>query len=63
MEQHSDNEQLNDNDSVSEQVESLLISGEESSRAGDSKSALAAFNKAFPLTLHQIWHGLIVVFY
>ena len=46
MEQHSDNEQLNENDSVSEQVESLLISGEESSRAGDSKSALAAFNKA-----------------
>ena len=49
MEQHSDNEQLNDNDSVSEQVESLLISGEESSRAGDSKSALAAFNKAISI--------------
>ena len=41
MEQHTFNESEHDNDDVTAQVESLLISGEESSRAGDSKSALA----------------------
>ena len=49
MEQHTYNESKHDNDEVSVQVESLLISGEESSRAGDSKSALASFNKAISL--------------
>ena len=49
MEQHTYNESEHDNDDVSAQVESLLISGEESSRAGDSKSALASFNKAISL--------------
>ena len=49
MEQHTYNESEHDNDEVSAQVESLLISGEESSRAGDSKSALASFNKAISL--------------
>ncbi len=49
MEQHTFNESEHDNDDVSAQVESLLISGEESSRAGDSKSALASFNKAISL--------------
>ena len=43
------NESEHDNDEVTAQVESLLISGEESSRAGDSKSALASFNKAISL--------------
>ena len=49
MEQHTYSESEHDNDDVSAQVESLLISGEESSRAGDSKSALASFNKAISL--------------
>ena len=49
MEQHNYNESEHDDDDVSAQVESLLISGEESSRAGDSKSALASFNKAISL--------------
>ena len=49
MEQHTYNESEHDKDEVSAQVESLLISGEESSRAGDSKSALASFNKAISL--------------
>ena len=49
MEQHTYNESEHDNDEVSAQVESLLISGEESSRTGDSKSALASFNKAISL--------------
>ena len=49
MEQHTFNESEHDNDEVTAQVESLLISGEESSRAGDSKSALASFNKAISL--------------
>ena len=49
MEQHTYNESEHDDDGVSAQVESLLISGEESSRAGDSKSALASFNKAISL--------------
>jgi tetratricopeptide (TPR) repeat protein len=49
MEQHTYNESEHDDDPVSAQVESLLISGEESSRAGDSKSALASFNKAISL--------------
>ncbi len=49
MEQHTYNESEHDDDAVSAQVESLLISGEESSRAGDSKSALASFNKAISL--------------
>ena len=49
MDQHTFNESEHDNDDVSAQVESLLISGEESSRAGDSKSALASFNKAISL--------------
>ena len=49
MEHHTYNESEHDNDEVSAQVESLLISGEESSRAGDSKSALASFNKAISL--------------
>jgi tetratricopeptide (TPR) repeat protein len=49
MEQHTYNESEHDDDAVSAQVESLLISGEESSRAGDSKSALSSFNKAISL--------------
>ena len=49
MEQNTDNESDYDTDDVSSQVESLLVSGEESSRAGDSKSALASFNKAISL--------------
>jgi tetratricopeptide (TPR) repeat protein len=49
MEQHTYNESEHDDDAVIAQVESLLISGEESSRAGDSKSALASFNKAISL--------------
>ena len=49
MEQHTYNESEHDDDPVSAQVESLLISGEESSRAGDSKSALSSFNKAISL--------------
>ena len=51
MEQHSDNEQLNDNDSVSEQVESLLIYGEESSRAVILNQHSQHLTKQFPLTL------------
>jgi tetratricopeptide (TPR) repeat protein len=49
MEQHTYNESEHDDDAVIAQVESLLISGEESSRAGDSKPALASFNKAISL--------------
>ena len=49
MEQHVNNTGASDTDSVVNQVESLLISGEEASRSGDSKSALAAFNKAISL--------------
>lgn len=49
MEQHTYNESEHDDDAVIAQVESLLISGEESSRAGDSKSALSSFNKAISL--------------
>ena len=36
-------------DDTARQVESLLTSGEEASRTGDAKSALAAFNKAISL--------------
>ena len=36
-------------DDTARQVESLLTSGEEASRSGDAKSALAAFNKAISL--------------
>ena len=36
-------------DDTARQVESLLTSGEDASRSGDAKSALAAFNKAISL--------------
>ena len=49
MEHNTDNEISDDTDDISSQVESLLISGEEASRAGDAKSALASFNKAISL--------------
>ena len=49
MEQPTDNENIDDEDLVNEHVESLLISGEEASRSGDSKAALAAFNKAISI--------------
>ena len=49
MEQHPNDEHASGDDSISGQVESLLITGEEASRSGDSKSALAAFNKAISL--------------
>ena len=49
MEHSTHNEISDDTDDISSQVESLLISGEEASRAGDAKSALASFNKAISL--------------
>ena len=49
MEYNTHNEISDDTDDISSQVESLLISGEEASRAGDAKSALASFNKAISL--------------
>jgi len=49
MEHNTHNEISDNTDDVSSQVESLLISGEEASRAGDAKSALASFNKAISL--------------
>ncbi|HII23428.1 MAG TPA: tetratricopeptide repeat protein [Candidatus Poseidoniaceae archaeon] len=49
MDQLTDKEQESNDDNVVNQVESLLISGEEASRSGDSKTALAAFNKAISL--------------
>ena len=49
MEHNTHNEISDDTDDISSQVESLLISGEEASRAGDAKSALASFNKAISL--------------
>ncbi|MED6337967.1 MAG: hypothetical protein VYC12_02955, partial [Candidatus Thermoplasmatota archaeon] len=49
MDQLTEKEQENNDDDVVNQVESLLISGEEASRSGDSKTALAAFNKAISL--------------
>ena len=39
----------NAENSVDNQVEALLIMGEEASRSGDSKAALSAFNKAISL--------------
>lgn len=39
----------NTDNSVDNQVEALLIMGEEASRSGDSKAALSAFNKAISL--------------
>jgi len=39
----------NADNSVENQVDALLIMGEESSRSGDSKAALSAFNKAISL--------------
>ena len=39
----------NADNSVENQVEALLIMGEEASRSGDSKAALSAFNKAISL--------------
>ena len=49
MEGNTDTGFENDNDDIVAQVDSLLISGEEASRSGDSKTALAAFNKAISL--------------
>ena len=49
MEHSTNNEISDDTDDISSQVESLLISGEEASRSGDAKSALASFNKAISL--------------
>tara|TARA_B100000965_G_scaffold404842_1_gene436815 strand:- start:3000 stop:5135 length:2136 start_codon:yes stop_codon:yes gene_type:complete len=49
MDQLTEKEQERDDDDVVNQVDSLLISGEEASRLGDSKTALAAFNKAISL--------------
>ena len=49
MEHNTHDEISDDTDDISIQVESLLISGEEASRAGDAKSALASFNKAISL--------------
>tara|TARA_Y100001954_G_scaffold87690_2_gene96157 strand:+ start:1297 stop:3459 length:2163 start_codon:yes stop_codon:yes gene_type:complete len=49
MSDYGETMQENEIDDVVSQVESLLISGEEASRSGDAKSALAAFNKAISL--------------
>ena len=49
MEHNTHNKIGDDTDDISSQVELLLISGEEASRAGDAKSALASFNKAISL--------------
>ena len=49
MSDYGETTQENELDDVASQVESLLISGEEASRSGDAKSALAAFNKAISL--------------
>ncbi len=49
MSDYGETTQENELDDVVSQVESLLISGEEASRSGDAKSALAAFNKAISL--------------
>ena len=49
MDQFIENETENNDDDVVNQVDSLLMSGEEASRTGDSKTALAAFNKAISL--------------
>ena len=49
MDQFIEDELESNNDEVVNQVDSLLISGEEASRSGDSKTALAAFNKAISL--------------
>ena len=49
MDQSIENETESNDDDVVNQVDSLLISGEEASRSGDSKTALAAFNKAISL--------------
>ena len=49
MDQLTQKEQESNDDDVVNQVDSLLISGEEASRSGDSKTALAAFNKAISL--------------
>ena len=51
MDQFIENETENNDDDVVNQVDSLLMSGEEASRTGDSKTALAAFNKAISLDL------------
>ena len=49
MDNYTDSEIENPIDHVANQVESLLTSGEEASRSGDAKSALATFNKAISL--------------
>jgi len=49
MEQYPSTGVGKDDDDIVAQVESLLVSGEEASRSGDSKTALAAFNKAISL--------------
>jgi len=49
MDNYTGSEIENPIDDVANQVESLLTSGEEASRSGDAKSALAAFNKAISL--------------
>ena len=54
MEGTVDTKHENNDDDIVAQVESLLVSGEEASRSGDSKTALAAFNKAISLSLIHI---------
>ena len=49
MDEFIEDELESNSDEVVNQVDSLLISGEEASRSGDSKTALAAFNKAISL--------------
>ena len=49
MDDYTDAAPESASDDTARQVESLLTSGEEASRTGDAKSALAAFNKAISL--------------
>ncbi len=49
MDQSSESDGGTHEDDIEKQIESLLQQGEESSRDGDSKAALSAFNKAIAL--------------
>jgi len=49
MDQDTPAMEENPENSVDNQVDALLIMGEEASRSGDSKAALSAFNKAISL--------------
>ena len=49
MDQNTPSMEENTEESVDNQVDALLIMGEEASRSGDSKAALSAFNKAISL--------------